>query len=67
MHLVSAGESDQFYVSNGSSSDANVYVWEDAEAFIEDGVTLKMVDKLQRVSEQAAEFAAMEINQGDDE
>ena len=67
MHIVSAGESDQFYVSNGSSSDANVYVWEDAEAFIEDGVTLKMVDKLQRVSEQAAEFAAMEINQGDDE
>ena len=59
-HMVRAGENDQFYVSNGDGSDAYMYVWEDAIAFIETGVTLKMTEKLKRVSEQAAEFAAIE-------
>jgi len=59
MHIVRAGENNEFYVSNGFGSDAYIYVWKDAETFIEDGVTLKMAEKLQRVSEQAAEFAAM--------
>ena len=60
MHMVKAGENDHFYVSYGEGSDAYLYVWKDANTFIEDGITLKMAEKLERVSEQAAEFAAME-------
>ena len=58
MHMVRAGENDQFYVSGGEGSDIYIYVWEDAIAFMENGITLKMAEKLERVSEQAAEFAA---------
>ena len=67
MHTVKAGENDQLYVSYGEGSDAYLYVWEDASVFIETGSTQRMEEKLERVSEQAAEFAAMESKQGGEE